>query len=358
MNKSTQQNEKTHDLLIRHLHAYPNLQIEDIFKYLFQSAFGCEHFVPDEDAAVQYIKREFDAVPKASPPMTDRLDGEYSRVYLSHLNSGLQAQTLARLFCRSAKKEPLGESMLEQKLQIAAAMVADGTLPFDSNVFDQKVAEWKAMGYPAVHHSDIFRATYHPAYRVVANRYAQFLQMFSKIDRLLERGNTIVAIEGGSASGKTTLASMLQEIYDCNVFHTDDFFLRPTQRTPQRMSEIGGNLDRERFSIEVLQPLKSGETVQFRRYDCASQTLREPITVLPKKLTVIEGVYAMHPAFGDYYDISIFLDVAPEVQKARIKKRNTPPLARRFFEEWIPLENAYFSQMRIKSRCTESVTVE
>ena len=41
-----------------------------------------------------------------------------------------------------------------------------------------------------------------------------------QIDELLAAKNTvIVAIDGKCTSGKTTLASKLAEIYDCNVFH-------------------------------------------------------------------------------------------------------------------------------------------
>ena len=42
----------------------------------------------------------------------------------------------------------------------------------------------------------------------------------SKIDMLLgEKDFVIVAIDGKCTSGKTTLASKLAELYDCNVFH-------------------------------------------------------------------------------------------------------------------------------------------
>ena len=81
-----------------------------------------------------------------------------------------------------------------------------------------------------------------------------------KIDELLtQKDMVVVAIDGKCTSGKTTLASKLAQIYDCNVFHMDDFFLRPEQRTPERFAEIGGNVDYERFREEVLLPLKSGK---------------------------------------------------------------------------------------------------
>ena len=357
MNKKTGHSERTRELLIKHYQTYPKLQTEDVFKYIFQSAFGCEHLVSSEDAVLNNIKLEYATVSKQAQPKTEILDGEYSRVFLSHLNDGLKPETLAKLVCLSAKKEPNGAVSLEEKIEVAKLLVADGTLPFDVNCFDEKLACWRAMGYPAVRHSEEFRAEYRPAYRVVANRYAEFIQVFAGIDKLLDQGDAVVAIEGGSASGKTTLAGILCEVYDCNIFHMDDFFLRPEQRTPQRFAEVGGNIDRERFFSEVIKPISENREVVYRRFDCTSQTLCEPITVKPKKLTVIEGAYSMHPQFAQYYDFSVFMDIDAEYQRERILKRNRLPLANRFFNEWIPLEIEYFSKMKIKEKCSITVSV-
>ena len=63
----------------------------------------------------------------------------------------------------------------------------------------------------------------------------------SKIDMLLgEKDFVIVAIDGKCTSGKTTLASKLAELYDCNVFHMDDFFLRRPPQTVQVCAVPGG----------------------------------------------------------------------------------------------------------------------
>ena len=127
------------------------------------------------------------------------------------------------------------------------------------------------------------------------------------IDTLLcKQDFLLVAIDGSCTAGKTTLTGMLAEIYDCNVFHMDDFFLRPEQRTPERYAEVGGNVDYERFLEEVLIPLQSGKAFTFRPFDCSTFTLAQPIKVTPKKLNIIEGTYSQHPYFGDPYDLKIF----------------------------------------------------
>ena len=333
-----------------HFQAYPQLQIEDAFKYLFQSAFGCEHLVSNQEAVLEYIKHEYETVSKTAPTLVEPLDGAYSRVHLSCLNEGLAPQTMARLFCLSAQKEEDGNLLLEEKIEVVKELVEGGSLPLDVNVFEEKLATWRALGFPAIHHSEIFRAAYKPAYRVIANRYVDFLPLFTQIDKCLAKGKAIIAIEGGSASGKSTLADILKEVYACNVIHMDDFFLRPEQRTQERLLEVGGNIDYERFSLEVLAPLAKNETVCYKPFDCAKQAFGEAITLHPDKLTIIEGVYSMHPSFGEYYDLSIFLNIDPVYQKERILARNSPAFAQRFFEEWIPLENLYFSKTNIMER--------
>lgn len=186
----------------------------------------------------------------------------------------------------------------------------------------------------------------------VQSNKLQLEELFGSLDKLLQQGkNIVVAIEGSSASGKTTLGNILEQRYHCNVFHMDDFFLRPEQRTEERLKEPGGNVDRERFQEEVVIPLCKGEEIEYRRFDCSTFTLLPAQRILPAELTVVEGAYSMHPKLGKYYDLSVFLDISPEMQKERIMKRNTPEKAERFFKEWIPMEQNYFEVYNIKDNC-------
>ena len=352
-----ERNGRTRKLLTEHCQMYPQMQILDVFKFLHQSSFGCEHLVSSLETATEYITKEYESVDCKGESAIVPLDGEYSRVPLSYLSQGLSVDTFGKLFVVSAKKEEHGLDDLQQKLNVATELVAEGLLPFQAKEWDQAVEEWKHKGYPAVHHSDVFRETYQPSYRVIANQYIPFLAFFAELDQRLANGKLVVALEGGSASGKTTLGNLLSGIYDCTVFHMDDFFLQPEQRTPERYAEIGGNVDRERFLTEVLRPLKEGKTINYRAFDCTTMRVGEEIQVQSKKLTSIEGAYSMHPELEEYYDFSIFLDISPELQKKRVLKRNSPPFAERFFEKWIPLETVYFTKTNIKQRCDMTISV-
>ena len=169
----------------------------------------------------------------------------------------------------------------------------------------------------------------------------------NRIDDLLKTGRQIVvAIDGNCTAGKTTLASVLEKEYDCNVFHMDDFFLRPEQRTAQRYAEPGGNVDYERFREEVLVPLKKGTAFSYRPFSCKTFSLSNAVEVTPKALNIVEGTYCLHPYFGDVYDLTLFLSIDPQLQRERIYQRPAH-LIERFFTDWIPMETGYFGAFQI-----------
>jgi uridine kinase len=179
-----------------------------------------------------------------------------------------------------------------------------------------------------------------------------FADVFNAIDKELERKDkVIVAIEGNSGAGKSYLAKLIANRYDCNIFHMDDFFLQSHQRTKERFEEAGGNIDYERFKREVVAPLMENLEFKYQLFDCQQAALAEFIHVIPKQLNIIEGVYSMHPLWNEIYDIRIFLSVEPEVQLKRILQRNGEFMLKRFQEEWIPLENKYFEACQIAAQC-------
>ena len=160
----------------------------------------------------------------------------------------------------------------------------------------------------------------------------------------------LVAIDGKCASGKSTLGLYLKEKFDANLVHMDDFFLQKHQRTPERLAEVGGNVDYERFKTEVLEPLCGGGKVEYGIFDCSTLTIKECVQLVPKQITIVEGSYSQHPYFENPYDLRIFAEIDSESQLKNIRERNGEEKLKDFKERWIPKEEAYFKQFSIKEK--------
>ena len=160
-----------------------------------------------------------------------------------------------------------------------------------------------------------------------------------------------IAIDGPCASGKSTLGETLSDIYRCPLIHMDDFFLRPEQRTPERLAQPGGNVDYERFDREVLSPLRRGEPARYRPWHCHSGEFGPEITVPPGPLTIVEGSYSLRPDLREGYPLRIWVEAPWAVREQRLLERGGPGCLARFSELWIPMEDRYFDACQVKDCC-------
>lgn len=159
----------------------------------------------------------------------------------------------------------------------------------------------------------------------------------------------VIGIDGRCASGKTTLANTLGEILHANVFHMDDYFLRVEQRTKQRFEEIGGNVDRERFLLEIGNVLHTNKDIVYTPFDCKTMALSKAIHCKQTPITIIEGSYCMHQDLQHLYDIKIYLTINADLQIQRLKQRN-PEKLEMFINRWIPLEEKYFQTYHLEKQ--------
>ena len=200
----------TKKLILNHAKRYPKLKAQDIFKFIFQSAFGCEHLVSDKERVISYIEQELKNFPSA-PSKIEELDGDYSRVHLGIIREGLSVTTLGNLFYLSAKKEANGMKQLTLSLKAVAELIDEGKLPVNKDEYYALLREWEEAGFPAIRHSDEFRENYKPCYRVIANRFIPLLPLLCKIDEFISSNSNGFATEFKEASGN--LLTVLQEIY-------------------------------------------------------------------------------------------------------------------------------------------------
>lgn len=180
----------------------------------------------------------------------------------------------------------------------------------------------------------------------------QFPLIVEQIEKLIQaKKNTpiIVAIDGRCGSGKTSLANEISKLFDCNIFHLDDYFLPLEMKTKERLAEPGGNVHYERFYDEIMTPLINNKDITYIPFQCSTMSMGEPIHVKSKKLNIVEGSYSLHPFMQNVYNYKIFLTHDVDTQKQRILKRNGEAKLKQFINLWIPLEELYFSELQITS---------
>lgn len=368
------------ELLLKHMERYPKMQVTDTVKLLYQSEFGGGHMIANPAKSLEWIKKEWEEMKPTKDDVSvgtemsqegietengepsiliredglEEIGGGLCRVSLKALDEGLSPETLNQMFVKTADQTVGTIENFEKKLDILKALCIEGKTPFLLEELDQYLKKYQAEGYPPVSHSAIYRESYHPAYRVAAINYTRYYPVFLEIDRALassEENQVTVAIDGMCGSGKSTLARILEAMYDCNVFHMDDFFLRPEQRTPKRLEEPGGNVDYERFKEEVLEHISDGGGFSYQIYDCSCQKLTKEVKVPYKRLNIIEGAYSLHPYFESPYDLRFFCKINEQEQRNRILKRNGAEMLERFKSTWIPMELRYFKAFEIEKDC-------
>lgn len=335
-------------LLREHYVNFPDMDVQDAVKFLYQHHMGPGHLITDEKASLTRLKEEWDAVP-AHPetPLSHPLGNGLCRLNLSRCKAdNLSISTIARLFLLTTQQFTPDPQRLEQRLELVRS------LPLPKDAVDAYLHQYRAQGCPMVSHSPRFRQAYSPAYRVISEYYVTILPALAAIDRAMaEHLRLRVAIDGPCASGKSTLGAALRDIYRCPLIHMDDFFLRPEQRTQARLAQPGGNVDYERFSQEVLSPLLAGQEFFYRPWNCQQGGFSEAIPVPSTPLTVVEGSYSLQPDLRDAYQLRIWVQAPMDRRRQRLLERGGPECLARFEQLWIPLEDLYFDRCGVPGIC-------
>ena len=339
------------NVIKEHLKCYPNMEIKDVAKLIYQSEFGGGHMISDSEMSLKRIQEEYKMLngEMVSMSAVEPIGDGMCRMYLTVLTDGMKAEVLNQIFVKSANHRKGTVAGLEGKLNIFLEACVKNILPYDADDVKGFCSTWKQEGYPAMSHSESYRNQYHPAYRVVEASYRQIYDVICAVENA-ERP-FVVGVDGMSSSGKTTMGNLLKMNYpEANLFHMDDYFLQPHQRTAERLAEAGGNVDYERIYEEILSKLSDKNGLTYRAYDCQTQSIGEECFVPWSPLVFVEGCYSHHPYFGELYDLKVFSEISSEEQVERIRIRNGEKMLKRFVEEWIPRENKYFETYKIKEK--------
>lgn len=160
-------------ILTDHARRYPLMEPTDAVKLIYQNEFGGGHLIRSEAACIGYLRQEYEAVDQAENfPLTEEIGNGLVRVNLKALDAhGISPEALAEVFiCSAAEHAGTLDSFLI-KLDILRQTVQEGCFRFSSEELETYLCTYAAAGYPMVSHSEAYRRSYKPAYRIVLKQH-------------------------------------------------------------------------------------------------------------------------------------------------------------------------------------------
>lgn len=142
----------------------------------------------------------------------------------------------------------------------------------------------------------------------------------------------VVAVDGGAAAGKSSLAATLADrLDDAAVLSTDAL-----------LDGWAGQFEFwTRLRQDVLAPLAAGRAGSYRRYDWHAMRFADTVAVPAPRVLLVEGVSAIAACAG-MLSTAVFLDVPREVRERRWIERDGP--LRHTWRSWLDNEDRFFSE--------------
>jgi uridine kinase len=149
----------------------------------------------------------------------------------------------------------------------------------------------------------------------------------------------VVAVDGRSGAGKTSLAEVLRKVLDAPVVSLEDLY---------------GGWDGLEHGIDllvaaVLEPLAAGRPPRVPRYDWVAGQWAEPTVLEPPAVLIVEGVGAGARRAAVYASLLVWLEVSPAVRKKRALDRDGETFAPHW-DRWAAQEDAMLAREQTPER--------
>ena len=168
--------EELKSILVAHAKRYPLMQPTDAVKLIYQNEFGGGHLIRDEQACLNYLRREYDSITKKPNALLyEEIGNGIVRVNLAAVKPE-DLEQLGRDFIRSAARHIGSKERFLKKLDVLRQLTAAGHFLFGMTELEDFLSEYIKSGCPMVSHSEQYRKAYLPAYRIVVDKLHPFTQ--------------------------------------------------------------------------------------------------------------------------------------------------------------------------------------
>jgi hypothetical protein len=153
---------------------YPKLEIQDIYKLVYQAAMGNEHIMADTVLVKKFLKEELNSIEaSADEPLIEYLtsDSTIARINLRPFKAQKgNPDILITLMIKTAMSIKPSVEYLRFLWQDIEDLAVEKRISFSKDDLHSYFQEIEQQKFPAVHHSQAVKEAYHPAYRVISGK--------------------------------------------------------------------------------------------------------------------------------------------------------------------------------------------
>ena len=185
--------------------------------------------------------------------------------------------------------------------------------------------------------------------------------IFREVERLRTKVQRpiVVALDGGSGAGKTTIAQRLIRLTEVASVPLDDFYqtVIPESDWPHKTLEqrLNGVFDWSRVRSEALEPLRAERPGRWHAFDfmrglgkAGTYSLKKEVTeVAPAPTILVEGAYSASPPLRDLIDVAVLVDVDNKTRHLRtaVRERDGTEFLAKWHAMWDEVERHYFQHV-------------
>ena len=161
----------------------------------------------------------------------------------------------------------------------------------------------------------------------------------------------VIAVDGRSGTGKSTLSAWIAGQVDATLIDQDDFYAGGAIETWQRLTpqeKADRVINWRRVRAQVLQPLRAGTPASWQPFDWETMEglAAEPITAQPSSMVILDGAYSSRPELADVIDLSILVTLPDALRRARLRQREGEDFMSEWHAIWDDAEEYYFDAVR------------
>lgn len=158
-------------ILDEHTERYPEMEIQDYYKLIYQAALGNEHLFHDTASVHAYLLKEFATVPGSDSEILVENITPDSSIFRVHLRAfkhqGGDPDRLFKTMLASAHTFKKSEKRFKRFLRYFEKSYSRSLKKELQSDLPSFMKMMRKNKFPAVHHSAHFRERYHPAYRII-----------------------------------------------------------------------------------------------------------------------------------------------------------------------------------------------